>query len=112
MRGKMFSPLCRVALTGSVPKAAALSQVLPSASTFSWAKIFSQVVGMNGCSRTVQMRSVSARLYSTRARRGLESSLLASTHGAVASMYLFALSMTSNTSASAFWKAYASMSAS
>ena len=86
--GKMFSPLCRVALTGSVPKTAALSQVLPSASTFSWAKIFSQVVGMNGCSRTVQMRSVSARLYSTRARRGLESSLLASTHGAVASIYL------------------------
>ena len=105
MRGKRLAPLCSVAAAGSVPNAAALAQVLPSASTPSWAKIFSHASGMNGCSSTVAIRSVSARLYSTRARRGLFSSLLASTQGAVASMYLLAASMTSNTSASAFWNA-------
>ena len=105
IRGKMFSPLCRVALAGIEPTAAALSQVFRLSSTPNWAKIFSQVSGINGWSSTVQTRSVSARLYSTRARRGLVSSLLASTQGAVASMYLLALSITSNTSARAFWNA-------
>ena len=55
------------------------------------------------------MRMVSSRLYSTFARRGLPSSLLASTQGAFSSIYLLAREMTLKTSARAFWKAYFSI---
>ena len=113
MRGKMFSPLCSVQAAGSAPNAAALSQLRRLLSvTPSWAKILSQAAGIKGCSSVAQMRSVSARLYSTRARRGRLASSLASTQGAVSSMYLLARAITANTSASAFWKAYFSIWAS
>ena len=58
---------------------------------------------MNGWSRSVQMRMDSRRLYMTQARRGIFSSFLASCHGIVSSIYLFARWMHLNTSSSAFW---------
>ena len=86
----MASPLWTVTVALRLPHFAALSQSRQHAHAPICAKIFSQEAGMNGVSRMVQMRMVSRRLYITLARRARLASSLASTHGAVSSIYLFA----------------------
>ena len=101
MRGKSVSPFCTVTSAGSTPQTAALSHVVCSAVAPICVKAFVQLSGMNGSRSVTVMRSVSSRLYSTVARRARLLSSLASTQGAVSSIYLLAREMTLNTSMSA-----------
>ena len=111
MRGNRFSPLLMTAWLGSTPHTLALSQLRQASSAPSLANILSQVSGMTGSSRVVQMRMVSSRLYSTAARRSRLFSSLPSAQGAVSSIYLLARSMTLNTSSSPFCSCSLSISA-
>ena len=100
-RGKRVSPFVTVTSAGRAPQTAALSQPVSSPFAPIWAKAFSQLDGMKGTSRLVQMRRLSSRLYMTEARRARLVSSLARVQGAVSSIYLLAREMTRNTSSSA-----------
>ena len=83
-------------LTGGVPGAELLGHAYLTAA-------LAVLSGMNGVNSWVQIRSASSRLYMTVARRSLLASSLASTQGAVSSIYLFAREMTLKTSSRAAW---------
>ena len=110
MRGKSVSPFVTLTFSGRLPQWAALSQQRTDSSAPIWAKARSQLSGMKGVSRQVQMRRVSSRLYMTEASLARFDSSLARTQGAFSSIYLLAREMTLNISSSAAWVWKVSMS--
>ena len=105
MRGKSVSPFRtnRYTYRGSLPHSPAASQLRSCAGTPSWSAALTVLSGMKGVSSWVQMRRASSRLYMTVARRARLASSLASSQGAVSSIYLFARETTLKTSSSAAW---------
>ena len=106
-RGNRVSPLQTFTSAGSTPYSPALSQLWQLSPAPICRKAFSQLSGMKGVSRIRDTRSASSRLYITEASRAFLLSSLASTQGAVSSMYLLArwISLKISSRARCSWKA-------